>query len=104
MRKFIAAGSFYFNVRFILLFLTFILISEVSTFAQNKNDSTDSSAVIPDTLLFRLEKYQAAITRYERCQQKRLRWRQNQGFTSKYKGKCITDRFRDAGRQNNSGF
>lgn len=62
MRKFIAAGSFYFNVRFILPFLTFILISEVSTFAQNKNDSTDSSAVIPDTLLFRLEKYQAAIT------------------------------------------
>ncbi|WP_159473166.1 mechanosensitive ion channel family protein [Dyadobacter sp. 3J3] len=61
MIKFVAASSFYFNMRFIIPFLIFVLSSEISVVAQNKNTSTDSSAVIPDTLLFRLEKYQAAI-------------------------------------------
>ncbi|MCF0058638.1 mechanosensitive ion channel family protein [Dyadobacter sp. CY356] len=61
MRKFIAASLFQFNMRFKLIFLAVLLVQGFSTFAQNKKIAIDSSVVIPDTLLFRLEKYQAAI-------------------------------------------
>jgi len=60
MKKFIVSGKNSFLPHF-LLFLFFVQLSGI-TFAQNKQTSADSSVVIPDTLLFRLEKYQAAIT------------------------------------------
>jgi potassium efflux system protein len=47
----------FFTAIFILFFTVCTTVK-----AQNTNISPDSSAVIPDTLLFRLEKYQAAIT------------------------------------------
>jgi len=62
MKKFIASkGSkcprLFYTALFFLLVFSCGLLS-----AQNKNIKADSTVVIPDTLLFRLEKYQAAIT------------------------------------------
>ncbi|CAG5067852.1 hypothetical protein DYBT9623_00579 [Dyadobacter sp. CECT 9623] len=48
-------------MRFIKFLFLFILSSGFLS-AQDRKTPTDSSALIPDTLLFRLEKYQAAIT------------------------------------------
>jgi potassium efflux system protein len=59
MRKPITASTATIKARFIFLIL--ILLSGSFLFAQDKNVPVDSSTVIPDTLLFRLEKYQAAI-------------------------------------------
>jgi potassium efflux system protein len=61
MRKSIAASAFLQKVRFTFLILVLLVSSGSFLLAQNKNFLPDSSAVIPDTLLFRLEKYQAAI-------------------------------------------
>lgn len=61
MRKSIAASSFIQKVRFTFLIVLILVSSGSFLLAQNKNFLPDSSAVIPDTLLFRLEKYQAAI-------------------------------------------
>ena len=61
MRKSIAASAFIQKVRFTFLIVLLLVSSGSFLLAQNKNFLPDSSAVIPDTLLFRLEKYQAAI-------------------------------------------
>jgi potassium efflux system protein len=61
MRKSIAASAFIQKVRFTFLIVLLLVSSSSYLLAQNKNFLPDSSAVIPDTLLFRLEKYQAAI-------------------------------------------
>jgi len=61
MRKSIAASAFIQKVRFTFLIVLILVSSGSFLLAQNKNFLPDSSAVIPDTLLFRLEKYQAAI-------------------------------------------
>jgi potassium efflux system protein len=70
MKKFNASIESNLNQRFFtalfLLFFTTLGIVQ----AQNKNVRPDSSAVIPDTLLFRLEKYQAAITQMNAANKK----------------------------------
>lgn len=70
MKKFNASIESNLNQRFFtaLFLLLFIAFSAVQ--AQNKNVRPDSSAVIPDTLLFRLEKYQAAITQMNAANKK----------------------------------
>lgn len=62
MKKFIISKYFKSNQHFrTALFFLLIIPCEI-LWAQNKPIAIDSSVVIPDTLLFRLEKYQAAIT------------------------------------------
>jgi potassium efflux system protein len=70
MKKFNASIESNLNQRFFtaLSLLFFVAFSIVQ--AQNKNVRPDSSAVIPDTLLFRLEKYQAAITQMNAANKK----------------------------------
>ena len=62
MKKFIASNNSIRCRRFYTFLFFLVFTSYGSLLAQNKNNPIDSSAVIPDTLLFRLEKYQAAIT------------------------------------------
>lgn len=62
MKKFIALNNSISTRQFYIALLLLWTASIGFLSAQNKNTPVDSSVVIPDTLLFRLEKYQAAIT------------------------------------------
>jgi len=62
MKKAIASRKSILSVRFFTALFLVLFISCGFSAAQTKNTPADSSNAIPDTLLFRLEKYQSAIT------------------------------------------